>query len=176
MGKRSRRLNLRQQVFCREYMRDFNGTRAYKAAGFNVTSDGSAAANASRLLKDDNVKAYMEELRQEFFMNAEITTEQIIAQYKKLAFNDARSLYNEQGELKDPKDWPDEIAAAVVSFEVAVDEDGNVIKKVKLIDRKGSLDSLSRINGLFKDKVEMSGKLTLEQLVEASMKPEAGEQ
>ncbi len=50
-----------QKRFADEYLVDCNGTRAYKAAYPNVKRDATAAAAATRLLKNVNVKAYIDE-------------------------------------------------------------------------------------------------------------------
>lgn len=51
----------KQQIFADEYLKDLNGTRAYKVAYTNVKKDGTARANASRLLTNANVKSYINE-------------------------------------------------------------------------------------------------------------------
>ena len=50
-----------QRKFCDEYIIDCNATRAYKAAYPNVKKEGAAAASASKLLRNPNVKAYIDE-------------------------------------------------------------------------------------------------------------------
>lgn len=52
-------------VFCYEYLKDWNGTRAYKVAYPSEKSDNTAAANASRLLRNDKVQKYIEEAQQD---------------------------------------------------------------------------------------------------------------
>jgi len=49
----------KQQRFADEYLIDCNGTRAYKTAYPHVKSDGVAAANAARLLKNAKVSEYI---------------------------------------------------------------------------------------------------------------------
>lgn len=49
-----------QIVFCNEYLKDLNGTRAYKVAYTNVTKDETAAAASSRLLRNVKVKSYID--------------------------------------------------------------------------------------------------------------------
>lgn len=51
----------KQQIFADEYLKDLNGKRAYKVAYTNVKKDGTARANASRLLTNANVKSYINE-------------------------------------------------------------------------------------------------------------------
>lgn len=51
----------KQQIFADEWLKDMNGTRAYKAAYPNVKKDTTAATNAGRLLRNAEVKAYIDE-------------------------------------------------------------------------------------------------------------------
>lgn len=51
----------KQKRFCDEYLIDLNGTRAYKNAYPNVKNNDSAAVNASKLLRNTNIKAYISE-------------------------------------------------------------------------------------------------------------------
>ena len=47
--------NSRHEAFCLEYMKDHNGTAAYKRTGYKPKNNDIAKANASRLLINDNV-------------------------------------------------------------------------------------------------------------------------
>lgn len=51
----------RQKRFADEYLRDCNGTRAYKVAYPNVKRDAVAATAAGRLLRNVEVRAYIDE-------------------------------------------------------------------------------------------------------------------
>lgn len=51
----------KQKRFCDEYLIDLNGTRAYKNAYPNVKNNDSAAVNASKLLRNTKIKAYISE-------------------------------------------------------------------------------------------------------------------
>lgn len=55
----------KQRMFAEEYIADpdMNATRAYKKVYKNCKTDEAAAANASRLLKNANVSAYVRELQ-----------------------------------------------------------------------------------------------------------------
>ena len=58
-------LSVKQEKFCLEYAKTGNQRQAYLLAGYNVKSDEAADANASRLLRNDNVKARLAELYEE---------------------------------------------------------------------------------------------------------------
>ena len=51
----------RQKMFADEYLIDCNATRAYKAVYKNVKKDSVASVNASKLLRNTKVKAYVDE-------------------------------------------------------------------------------------------------------------------
>ena len=58
-------LNERQKAFCEEYLNDYNATAAYRRAGYNVSTEMSAAVSASQLLRQPKIKLYIRELRRE---------------------------------------------------------------------------------------------------------------
>lgn len=55
------KLTVKQQAFADAYIELGNGSEAYKRAYPNIKKDETARANASRLLTNANVKAYIEE-------------------------------------------------------------------------------------------------------------------
>lgn len=50
-----------QQIFCDEYLKDRNATRAYKAAYKRVKKDAVAATNGGRMLRNAEVQKYIQE-------------------------------------------------------------------------------------------------------------------
>ena len=67
----------KQQMFCLEYVKDFNGGGAYLRAGYNV-SEKVANTNASRLLTNANVSKYVELLKSDIVKRTEIDIDYII--------------------------------------------------------------------------------------------------
>ena len=57
-------LSPRQKRFAVEYIKDGNGTRAYKAA-YGESSGNVAGSNANRLLKNEKVSAYIKDLQEQ---------------------------------------------------------------------------------------------------------------
>ena len=51
----------KQRIFADEYLKDLNGTRAYKVAYPNVKKDSSAATASGRLLRNVEIRAYIDE-------------------------------------------------------------------------------------------------------------------
>jgi hypothetical protein len=48
--------NIRQELFCQEYVKDGNGTRSAKAAGYRCSTDGAAAVCAVQVLRSTKVQ------------------------------------------------------------------------------------------------------------------------
>ena len=55
------KLTIKQRAFADYYIELGNATEAYKRAGYKVSNDNVAAANAIRLLRNDKVKAHIDE-------------------------------------------------------------------------------------------------------------------
>lgn len=67
-GDYLKELTPKQKKFCQEYLKDFNGTRAYKTA-YKVKSDKVAGVNASKLLGNARVSEYLSETMHETKVN-----------------------------------------------------------------------------------------------------------
>ena len=141
-------LSDKQRRFCEEYTVDFNATQAAIRAGY---SPKTANEQASRLLANVSIQAFVRELQQKLSEKTEITKDKIVAEYAKLAFFDIRKILTVDGGLKPTSDWDDETAAAIAGLE-SIDmkaEDmviGN-IRKVKVSDKRAALDSLCKVLG-----------------------------
>lgn len=110
MGKLTRN----QQVFCDEYLIDLNATRAYKVAYPRTTKDETAAANGSRLIRNDRVKAYINSKMKAREKRTEITQDKVLKELAKIGFANATDYVNIiEGE-----------------FEEDVVEDGVVVDKI----------------------------------------------
>ena len=62
-----------QRIFCEEYLKDRNGTRAYKVAYPNVKKDGAARVNAKKLLGNKEVQDFIQERLDE--IHSELTAD-----------------------------------------------------------------------------------------------------
>jgi len=146
------KLTEKQEAFCNAYLIDFNGAKAARLAGY---AEDSAHVEASRLLSNANIQARITELRVLMGKQFNITRERIAQEYARIGFVDIRNIFDDNGKLKDPKDWSDDEAAAIAGLESENIYDGKgedremigYLKKVKLTDKKGALDSLVKLMG-----------------------------
>lgn len=110
----------------------------------------------------------------------EVTRERLIQEYAKLAYNSLGDLVEI---AEDGTGWIDlrkltpgrRAALAEFSTDEYKEERGEggaVVKKmrVKFHDKKGALDSLARIMGLFQEKVQVTGELSLVERIQQGRK------
>jgi phage terminase small subunit len=111
-------LSLPEIRFCRLWLEhDENASAAYRDAKFPGVSEGSVGEMASRLLKKVEIQEYISELREQASDAAKITIEKIAQGLSHIAFANRGDLYDEDGTLKHPRDWPKDVAATVEGIE-----------------------------------------------------------
>jgi hypothetical protein len=82
MSEKKRELTEREKVFCREVIKDFNGTKAYmRLPGFKGTPE-SAANGAWRMMRKDEICEYIKTLTGKLSIKAEITVEWVLKELK----------------------------------------------------------------------------------------------
>lgn len=158
-------LEPKQQRFVEEYLKDLNATQAAIRAGY---AKASARVQASRLLAQDKVQDAVAELMAARSDRTAITADMVLTELGKIGFANMLDFIRVQDggdAYVDLSTMTREQAAAL--SEVTVDEytegrgeDAREVKrvKVKLADKRAALVDIGRHLGMFKDKVELSGK------------------
>lgn len=85
------KLTERQQMFVDEYLVDFNGTGAYKRAGYTASSK-AANVNSARLLTDPRIQAYIQQRMQDRSKRTEITQDMVLQHWLSIATADPNDL------------------------------------------------------------------------------------
>ena len=78
-------LNKKQKLFCEEYIKDFNITKAYMRA-YETDNADSACVCGIKLLKDVRIRLYIQELIKEH-VSQELTPDRVLFELMDLAFN-----------------------------------------------------------------------------------------
>lgn len=146
----------RAERFCREYIKDLNGKQSAIRSGY---SEKTAEFTASRLLSQDKVKQFVQVLLKPMHKKFEIQADDVLCELARIAYSDIREIFNEDGSMKDPKDWPDGIARCIQSIEVDELFEGfgrdrvqvGVTKKVKLWSKDKCLEMLAKYKKLLSD-------------------------
>lgn len=147
----SGKLTDQQKQFCHQYiMCNFNGTKAAAAAGY---SEKAARNTACVLLDNPDVIAYLKILKDDLGRTLGITRQRVAQELAKIAFYDARLLFNDDGTAKQMGELDDDVAGAIEGLDVYEEKDFidgspiGVTKKIKLGNKNKALDSLNRMLG-----------------------------
>lgn len=141
MGK----LTLKQQRFADEYIISGNATEAYKKAYPNVTKDTTARVNASRLLTNANVLAYVEERAKEAKDARIMDVQEALAISASIARGEIQKSYGKQY---------DRLAKKVIK-----EIDYEFIPTIE--ERQKSLEHILKVNGAFLERREISSDIAV---------------
>jgi len=141
-------LTPKRRRFVAEYLKDYNGTQAAIRAGYSPTS---ANQQASAILAIPNVKALVEQKEQSVHERLGLDAAWVLSRYMNIADADLAEAYHDDGRLKQMHEIPIHLRKALGGVEVEKRTEGRgddaeevMTTKIKLVDRKGALDSLAR--------------------------------
>ncbi|NNU96187.1 terminase small subunit [Anoxybacillus sp. EFIL] len=136
-------LTEKQKRFADEYLIDLNATQAAIRAGY---SPRSAAEQASRLLKNAKVRAYIDERMAELSRRTGVNQERILRELARIAFVNAPELINmEDATIREDATIDDMAAIASVRVKVIPTENGQGIEReIRLADKIRALDLLGK--------------------------------
>jgi phage terminase small subunit len=152
-GHKPKKLTDKQQRFCEEYVKDFNGLRAYQRAGYKIDSLTTANAESSKLLKKAHIQSYLTKLRSDLRMSDLIEIKRIIQELQIVGYSDITQFVKlEEGDLKlrDFSELPENITRAISKISCSTDK-GRKTLRIELHDKLAALDKLGLYNGMFSD-------------------------
>ena len=168
--------NAKHEAFAQGLAKGLSASEAYVAAGYSESRSA-----ASRLSTNVNIEARVAELVDKGAQRAEATVERVLHEMARLGFSDIRKAFTPGGALLPPQEWDDDFAAAVAAVEVVSrqtgekDEEGRTViehvHKIKMWDKNSSLEKLAKHLGMFIDRVEHSGEVTLTPIININAKP-----
>ena len=150
-------LTAKQRRFVEEYLVDANATQAAIRAGYSPRTAGSIGQEN---LTKPEIASALEKAQAERAARVQVTADEVLAELKKLGFSnmlDYATIQPDGTAYVDLSSLTREQAAAIQ--EMTVDEytegrgeDARPVKKVrvKLVDKKGTLELLGQHLGLFK--------------------------
>jgi phage terminase small subunit len=168
-----RTLTIKQTAFCQEYVR--NGGVAIDAYKHAYDTSGmkerTISSRAYEQLQNGLIAGEIQRLTDEsaarVAKRTDITKERILAEYAKIGFFDPRKLLDDDGRVKNISELDDDTAGAIggVEFEERVIQEGGEelevvsrVKKIKITDKRGALDSMAKHLGMFVERHEHTGK------------------
>ena len=120
-------------------------TEAVKAAGYSSKSKASVAAQASRLMNKPEINAAITKANNASLSIAQIDSAKVIRGIGNIAFADIRGLVDENGQMRNIKDLPKDLARSVSSVRIGFDKQGNPQFDYKLEGRTKALELLANI-------------------------------
>lgn len=72
------RYTQKELLFCKEYIIDFNATRAYKSAGYKFKNDNVAGVSANRMLIKPKIAQKINELKEDREKKLEVNAEWVL--------------------------------------------------------------------------------------------------
>lgn len=178
-------LTEKQKIFCREYIYDWNATRAAKVAGY---SEDTAYAIGAENLRKPQIQAYISEIQKDLEKVAGISRLRIVHEHLNIINTSIAHLHNTWIERKefDALTPEQKSAIAELSYQTRVERIDKGTKdealidveyvKIKLYDRQKSMDSLTKILGYNEaEKVELSGGIKSYKIVPASSRNRAND-
>lgn len=155
-GKKKNTLPPKQQKFVAEYLVDLNATQAAMRAGY---SKKTAHSQGPRLLDNVEIKAAIAKAQEKRGARTEITADRVLQELARIGFSDIRNIFDDNGNLRSPKNWSDATAAAVSSVEVVTrslgEGDVEYVHKIKVWDKNSALEKIGKHLGMFVDKQEL---------------------
>lgn len=161
----SRELTPRQARFVEEYLIDLNATQAAIRAGYSAKT---ALQQGPRLLGYAGVAAAIQKAQDRRSIRTGITADRVLSELAKIGFSNMQDYMRTTAEGDPCLDISgltrDQAAAlsevTVEDFKDGRGEDARDVRRVKfkLHDKRAALVDLGRHLGLFKDRMELSGK------------------
>lgn len=168
----------KQELFCEEYLKDLNATRAAIRAGY---SKKTSMEQGYQLLQKPSVAKRIAQLKEERSERTKINTDWVLQRLGEEATADLKDIVTDEGSLKPVSEWPliwrqglidgidieelyEKIGDARVNIgRVSKIKMGARIKRIELIGKHVDVQA-------FKEKVEVSADEGMAEMLEAARK------
>lgn len=153
-----KKLTAKQSCFVLEYLKDLNASQAALRAGYKTKNPDKIG---NQLMGNARVTALIQAEMDARAERTKVTIDELLNEYRRIAFFDMRKMLDDEGALKAPHLWDDDSAHCVAGFEVEEIYDENSegekvntgrIAKVKIVDKRGALsDVMKHLGGFSED-------------------------
>ena len=149
------KLTPKQKIFVQEYIYDWNATRAAIAAGY---SEKTAFTIGCENLKNPYIQEYITEIQKDIEKLCGISRQQVLDEYRKIAFSNITHLHNTWIERKEFEKLTEHQKACIqeIDTKIITKNIGTVMKpeivdiehiKIKLYSKQAALDSIAKMLG-----------------------------
>ena len=158
MGK----LTDKKEAFCREYIVDFNATKAVIRAGY---SEKTANRIASQLLSKLDIQERISELKSIRMERIDVNADYVLKRLVDIDQMDVADILTDGGDIKPIKEWPKVWRTTLSAIDIQVINSGDmeaITKKIKWPDKLRNIELIGKHIEVqaFLIKQETSHKLT----------------
>lgn len=149
-------LNQRQEMFCREYIKDLNGTQAAIRAGY---SPRTADRMAYELLKKPEIQAFVLQSKAERVEEVKVDANYVLKRLIEIDEMDVADILDDGGDFLPIRKWPKTWRTTLSGLDIAIINSGDtetILKKIKWPDKVKNLELLGKHIGVgaFSEKVD----------------------
>ena len=149
-------LNQRQEMFCREYIKDLNGTQAAIRAGY---SPRTADRMAYELLKKPEIQAFVLQSKAERVEEVKVDANYVLKRLIEIDEMDVADILDDGGDFLPIRSWPKTWRTTLSGLDIAIINSGDtetILKKIKWPDKVKNLELLGKHIGVgaFSEKVD----------------------
>ena len=149
-------LNQRQELFCREYIKDLNGTQAAIRAGY---SPRTADRMAYELLKKPEIQAFVLQSKAERVEEVKVDANYVLKRLIEIDEMDVADILDDGGDFLPIRKWPKVWRTTLSGLDIAIINSGDtetILKKIKWPDKVKNLELLGKHIGVgaFTEKVD----------------------
>ena len=149
-------LNQRQEMFCREYIKDLNGTQAAIRAGY---SPRTADRMAYELLKKPEIQAFVLQSKAERVEEVKVDANYVLKRLIEIDEMDVADILADGGDFLPIRKWPKVWRTTLSGLDIAIINSGDtetILKKIKWPDKVKNLELLGKHIGVgaFSEKVD----------------------
>jgi len=160
-------LNVKQRLFCLEYLEDLDGTASAIRAGYAPADAWKVSKN---LLSNPKVQKVIQRHMDARQARSEVTVDRVVLELWRIASADPGELYNAEGNLKPIHEIPEELRRAISHIQTYEEYEGRgsdrvhigSTKKVLLWDKLKALELLGKYLKIFFDspKIQVNSRNT----------------
>lgn len=156
-------LTNKQEMFCKEYIVDFNATQAAIRSGYSSASaNQSGCDNLAKPIIQNRIKELIEQRNN----RVQITADDVLINLYKMAMLDISDVINDNGTVKPISEWTKDWRIAVGGIDVIEQVSGDdvlitFIKKIKGVDKIRIWELIGKHVGVkaWEDKLNISGEI-----------------
>lgn len=153
--------NKRFETFVQEYLIDLNQTQAAIRTGYSPIS---AKQQASELMTRPNIRARVDELMAERSKRTGVNQDRVVRELARIAFvnaTDAIDMIDATIRANASRDDTAAIASVRVK-EIPTPDGTGYEREIKLADKLKALELLGKHQGMFTDKLQLSGEVRID--------------